>query len=465
MCKNEELFSQLKRALKMMEQRDYEGAWHLLEQIRETAEGKEEYRELEGEWNLLMARMYFYVPFKAVAYLKKAREMIKERSRIVPYGTGISIDVYGPLFSFLRTPGTADEVGEQLVEMMDLYDSLCGGTSRYDQMYLAQLAYYRGQFEEALKWLQKAERSAKRSGNLLDQICVAEYRTRIAFHMRDPVAWTRAFSFISSMVDHENRMLREVAACMKSQIRMSIGLISGVPEWIKCGKFGAISEGRHYKMVEDRVSHSAFPIAWLTYIEYLLYGGDFYRVINGVDIAGALYGLNATTLCDGYLRLYKASAWNALGDQEKTVEQLRKAVDILAPDGLWLFGAEFFPTLGENLLKEIEPFGRETVNKYLQFSKEYSGKLAVMRNMGAGSMFRENLTEKEEAVAHLAALGYKNGEIGEQLVISKNTVKYHLANVYKKLEINNRVELKEALEAFKEAEFAYWTKLHGQEKS
>ena len=64
-------------------------------------------------------------------------------------------------------------------------------------------------------------------------------------------------------------------------------------------------------------------------------------------------------------------------------------------------------------------------------------------------MFRENLTEKEEAVAHLAALGYKNGEIGEQLVISKNTVKYHLANVYKKLEINNRVELKEALEAFK----------------
>ena len=460
MCKYEELFSQLKRALNMMEQRDYEGAWHLLEQIREVVEGKEEYKELEGERNLLMARIYFFTPDKAIPYLQKARELIKERSNIVPQGTDFTRDVYGPLFAFLQTPGTADATGEKLEQMMDLYDSLCGGVSRYDQLYYAQLAYYRGEFEEALEFLRKAERSAKRYGNLLDQVCVAEYRSRIAFHMRDPVVWTYAFNFISNLTTNENRIVREVAACIRSQIRMSIGLISDVPKWITCGKFGAISDGQYYRMVEDRVSHSAFPLTWLTYIEYLLYCGDFYRVINGVDIAVALYGLNRRTLGDGYLRLYKASAWNALGNQEKTVEQLRKAVKILAPDGLWLFGAEFFPTLGEHLLIEIEPFGSETVEKYLKFSKEYSGKLAVMRKMGMGAMFRESLTEKEEAVAKLAALGLKNEEIGEQLIISKNTVKYHLANIYKKLEISNRVELKEALEAFKEAEFAYWTKLH-----
>ena len=463
MWKYEELFSQLKRALEVMEQKDCEGAWHLLEQIREEVSGREEYRELEGEWNLLMARMYFYTPDQAIPYLQKAREMIDGHSKVVPYGTGFSMDVYGPLFTFLKKPGTADAVGEKLVHMMELYDSLCGGTSRCDQLYQAQLAYYRGEFDKALELFQKAERSAKRSGNLLDQICAAEYRTRIAFHKRDPVAWMQAFNFICTMMNHENRVLREVAACMKSQIRMSIGLISGVPKWIKCGKFGAISEGHHYRMVEDRVSHSVFPIAWMTYIEYLLYGGDFYRVINGVDIGAALYGLNGMLLCDGYLRLYKASAWTALGNQEKTIEQLRKAVEILAPDGLWLFGAEFFPTLGENLLKEIEPFGQEIVEEYLRFSKEYSGKLAVMRKMGAESMFREPLTEKEEAVAKLAALGFKNEEIGDQLSISRNTVKYHLANVYKKLEINNRVELKEAMDAFKEAEFAYWTKLHEAE--
>ena len=449
----------------MMGQQDYEGAWHLLEQVREEVENKEEYRELEGEWNFLMAHLYYLTPDQAIPYLQKARERISGKSKVVPYGTGFAMDVYGPLFTFLRKPGTADEVGEKLVQMMELYDSLCGGTSRYDQLYLAQLAYYRGQFEKALELFQRAERSAKRCGNLLDQLCVAEYRTRIAFHMRDSVAWTHAFNFITSLINHENRVLREVAACMKSQIRMSIGLISGVPMWIKCGKFGAISEGCHYRMVEDRVSHSVFPIAWMTYIEYLLYGGDFYRVINGADIAGALYGLNWMLLCDCYLKLYKASAWNALGNQDKTVEYLSKAVEILAPDGLWLFAAEFFPTLGENLLKEIEPFGKEVVDQYLVFSREYSGKLALMQKMRTESMFREPLTEKEETVAKLAALGYKNEEIGEELSISRNTVKYHLANIYKKLDINNRVELKEAMEAFKEAEFAYWTKLHEKENS
>ena len=456
MCRDKELFSQLKRALELMEQRECEQAWKLLEQIHSELEEKEEYKELLGEWNLLAARMNFFEPDQAIPYLQKAREMIEGTSKIMPYGDSISMEVYGPLFTFLRVPGTADTVGAKLEHMMDIYESLCGGISRCDQLYFAQLAYYRGEFEKALELFKKAERSAKKAGNLLDQLCAAEYRTRLAFHMRDSLAWNQAFNFICSMQNHENRVIREVAACMKSQIRMSLGLMSGIPRWIKCGKFGAISEGCHYRMVEDRVSHSVFPIAWLTYLEYLLYGGDFYRVINGVDIASSLYGLDWMLLYDGYLRIYKASAWNALGNQERTVEYLRKAVEILAPDGLWIFGAEFFPTLGENLLKEIEPFGKETVESYLEFSKEYDGKLSMTRKKMTESLFSEPLTEKEQAVAKLAALGFRNEEIGEQLFISKNTVKYHLANVYKKLAINNRVELKEALDTQRESEYAYW---------
>ncbi|MBQ2250197.1 MAG: helix-turn-helix transcriptional regulator, partial [Lachnospiraceae bacterium] len=76
------------------------------------------------------------------------------------------------------------------------------------------------------------------------------------------------------------------------------------------------------------------------------------------------------------------------------------------------------------------------------------------------SVFKEPLTEKEQAVARLAALGYKNEEIAGQLYISSNTVKYHLANIYKKLNIKNRVELKNAMEMAKKSEYAYWTELH-----
>ena len=104
------------------------------------------------------------------------------------------------------------------------------------------------------------------------------------------------------------------------------------------------------------------------------------------------------------------------------------------------------------------------MEQYLKFSEEYPQKLSVIRKVMTENVFKEPLTEKEQAVARLAALGLKNEEVGECLSISRNTVKYHLANAYKKLGIKNRVELKEAMEAYQESEFAYWTETHKKEK-
>ena len=182
-------------------------------------------------------------------------------------------------------------------------------------------------------------------------------------------------------------------------------------------------------------------------------------MLNAADMASSMFGLDKTLLYHGYLKIYKASAWNVIGDRKWTAELIREAVKILEPDGLWLFGAEFFPTLGDELLKEIEPFGEEIIKRYKDYSKEYAGKLKGIKKMQTESVFREPLTEKERLVARLAALGFRNEEIGEHLSISRNTVKYHLANVYKKLEISNRVELKAEMDAHRQIEQAYWTEL------
>lgn len=456
----EELFSQFKRALELFEKQDRRGAEILLMEVKDALEGNEEYRELEGEWNLLMAKLHFCDLDLALPYLQKARSMIKGRSKVVPYGSPLSRKVYGPLFVFLKTPGTADETGEKLEQMMELYDSLCGGGNRWDQLYYAQLAFYRGEYEKAQSLFLKAEGSAKKSGNLLEQLCTAEYRCRLAVHMRDSAMWNQAFKFICSMQNSEDRVLREMALCLKSQLRMSVGIMTGVPQWIRCGKFGAVSDGKHYRIIEDRVTHTVFPVAWITYMEYLLYSGDFYYVINAADIAVSLYGLNNMMLYECNLCLYKASAWNALGDREKAMPYLKCAVELLAKDGMWQLAAEFFPTLGENLREEMEPFGEEYVNRYLNFSENFTVKLSEMRKVMMENVFKEPLTEKEEAVAKLAALGLKTEEVGECLSISRNTVKYHLSNAYKKLGIKNRVELKDALESYQESELAYWTQLH-----
>ena len=460
MCKYEELFSLLKRALQSIKERDTEEIVRNLEEARRELDQTEQFPELEGEWNLLMSLRCLLEPDQAIPYLEKARRLIKGQSKVVPHATCFYTEVYGPLFLFLNVPGTADQVGQKLEHMMDLYDSLLDGVSRCDHLYQAQLAFYRAEFEKAQRFLLKAEGSAKKCGNAMDQICVAEYKARLAIHMNDPVMWNQALAFICGMQNHEDRVIREVAVCIKSKLQMSVGLMSGVPRWIQNGKFGAISDEGRYRLVEDRVTHVAFPLVWLTYTEYLLYDADFYRVINSVDIAAKLYGLNWMMLYDSYLWLYKASAWCEIGDQERTARYLRKVVESLAQDRLWLFGAEFFPMLGENLIPLIEPWGEAMVNGYKKFSKEYPLKLEVIRKVMSESVFKEPLTGKEQAVARLAALGNKNEEIAGQLYISSNTVKYHLANIYKKLGIKNRVELKNAMEASKKNEYAYWTELH-----
>ncbi len=52
----------------------------------------------------------------------------------------------------------------------------------------------------------------------------------------------------------------------------------------------------------------------------------------------------------------------------------------------------------------------------------------------------EYFTEREKEVLKLLVLGLNNKEISEKLVISNHTTKAHVASIYRKLGVTNRVQ-------------------------
>jgi DNA-binding CsgD family transcriptional regulator len=59
----------------------------------------------------------------------------------------------------------------------------------------------------------------------------------------------------------------------------------------------------------------------------------------------------------------------------------------------------------------------------------------------------ESLTPTELRVAQLAARGGSNRDIAEVIFVSRNTVAWHLRNVYRKLQIDSRERLTRLVEA------------------
>ncbi|HEY2767334.1 MAG TPA: response regulator transcription factor [Solirubrobacteraceae bacterium] len=59
----------------------------------------------------------------------------------------------------------------------------------------------------------------------------------------------------------------------------------------------------------------------------------------------------------------------------------------------------------------------------------------------------ETLSTREREVLELAAAGLQNREIAERLMISSNTVKFHLRAIYARLGVRNRVQAMHAVRA------------------
>src|SRR5205814_8328390 len=76
--------------------------------------------------------------------------------------------------------------------------------------------------------------------------------------------------------------------------------------------------------------------------------------------------------------------------------------------------------------------------------------VAAARRSGSASVFdAAGLTRRELEILRLVAEGHSNASLAKMLWVTEQTVKFHLSNVYRKLDVSNRTEA------------SRWAQLHG----
>ena len=82
---------------------------------------------------------------------------------------------------------------------------------------------------------------------------------------------------------------------------------------------------------------------------------------------------------------------------------------------------------------------RSPASEYARRILDALGEPAAVEMPSAASL-TEQLTEREVQVLRLIADGATNREIADELVLTVNTVKRHISNIFGKLEVSNRTE-------------------------
>ena len=76
----------------------------------------------------------------------------------------------------------------------------------------------------------------------------------------------------------------------------------------------------------------------------------------------------------------------------------------------------------------------------LWFSRDMMTRFVLKKRDIFSNKAKDLLTQREIEILSLMALGAKNEDIAEQLFVSVNTIKTHIYNIFKKINVNNRLQ-------------------------
>jgi len=447
----EEIIASLREAYYAFCDCDFKKFRQLLGAVSGALEAYPENHPLRGELILVTALKSFAEPAKLTEGFRLALALIGGRSKVFLKKPALTLDFYNVFGIYYRT-GRADEIADELDRAAALFEQLTGSGTETALCYRAQLAYYRGENETALRLAEKAYALARERGNHLVSLCLAELVGNLAKHAGNEKLWNKMNFYIDSVINdpERRRICTETAAMIRAEANMHLGVFKDLPDYIRTGKFGVIPQPNHplgFAVTENRIPPTLLYPSGITHIQYLFYHKRHIEAINASGMLRLVWGASPYPFGNAYLDLLLASNYRMIGDMESAHFYIESALAQIAPDGLWLIPAEFVLTsMGSFILETVEKYDPEAGTAVRDLGVGYWNKLDDLRSIIHRESLISALNDREFEVALLAADRLSAGEIAKQLFISESTVKFHLSNIFGKLGIKKKAELAAALE-------------------
>jgi len=127
------------------------------------------------------------------------------------------------------------------------------------------------------------------------------------------------------------------------------------------------------------------------------------------------------------------------GQTKDAIAALDKALDLAFPSGLVRIFVDFGTPMHTLLQKSLvyEPHMSYKRRLLLAFNDEQG---TLPTSFSSNQEFPITLTPREFEILQLIARGLSNKAIEENLMLSKNTIRTHIKNLYSKLGVNSRTQ-------------------------
>lgn len=168
---------------------------------------------------------------------------------------------------------------------------------------------------------------------------------------------------------------------------------------------------------------------------------EYQRAIGEVQAALALMPASFPVVSI-YLNIVGAMASNSLAHKAEAQKFFDRAWEIALPEGYLEPFAEHHGLLQGLVERKVRTREPEVYRRISDMVYRFSRGWMKIHNPKSAMKVTDSLTPYEFSIAMLASKGRTNKEIADYMSISVNAVKGHLSNIFQKIGISNRSELK-----------------------